>query len=235
MSPHVGNFVQDLVEMAKAVEELPAVKNSLAEWQRMAAAHMDHITKLEENIIGYKREIEELHNQVRSLEVARDDAEFRFLEADDTLANVLAMARASAVSLGQIVTKLDPPKVEPTPVVIEERAEDKIPSWATSEVDHTGDYIPKEPEGLAPTSDQSEADPTSASTHTTDVTVGEQRLEQTSVTSSAITDATSADPSPGPYFGKRYHDVEGYVSEFNWYAGGGSTEDYFWRPERNWA
>ena len=41
---------------------------------------------------------------------------------------------------------------------------------------------------------------------------------------------TRSEPATGKYFGKRYHDWNYYVPLSAWLAGGGTEEDYNWRP-----
>src|SRR5882724_9452646 len=89
MSPAVGNFVQDLVEMAKATETLPIVQHENETLKADLSHAQDTIAARETAIISYKQQIEDLHAKVRQAEVARDDAEYRFLELDEKSHKIL--------------------------------------------------------------------------------------------------------------------------------------------------
>lgn len=126
MSPNVGNFVHDLVEMAKAMEELPKVQDELAKAKRQIDEH----TKWD---AGRDNLIEQLHDEIHalkstnhSLEVERDDALLRFLELEEKLGKVAktfqtaleAMDMADKV-VTQATAKPEPdygPPTEPPPV-----------------------------------------------------------------------------------------------------------------------
>lgn len=114
-SGNVNNFVSDLVLMAKAMEELPHVQQALtaseAEANRLAAS----VQAREESILRLKAEIEALQAKVRNTEAERDDAELRFLDADDKAHKVTSILRAALGEVGDAVVILDPPKPEPVP------------------------------------------------------------------------------------------------------------------------
>lgn len=111
MSPHaVNSFVNDLVAMAKAVEDLPKVQSDLDTACTKIDALERTVQDRELAIIDYKATITDLQSQLRNAEVSRDDAELRFLEVEDKQLNILAMAKAARASLEQMTTLLDPPK-----------------------------------------------------------------------------------------------------------------------------
>lgn len=116
MSPHsVGNFVQDLVEMAKATEMLPVAQERIRELEAELARKSDHITALEVRAHQRNMEIDGLHSQIKSAEVARDDAELRFLESEDRCEKALAFIRVTFGNAGALIQALEPeqPKAEP--------------------------------------------------------------------------------------------------------------------------
>jgi septal ring factor EnvC (AmiA/AmiB activator) len=117
MSPAVGNFVHDLVEMAKAMETLPQVEAENARLHQALDQAQQTTQDRELAIISYKQQIDDLQAKVRSLEVERDDASFRVLEAEDTAHSILSQARATQDILAKMIEKLDPPKPQPEPVV----------------------------------------------------------------------------------------------------------------------
>lgn len=122
MSPHaVSNFVGDLIEMAKAFEDLPKVQAELGEIKADNDKLHQTVMEREQAIQDYKATIDDLQRKVRDLEVARDDAELRFLEADDKLHGV---AKAFQVALEAVdhadkVMEQAIAKPEPTPEPVE--------------------------------------------------------------------------------------------------------------------
>lgn len=200
MSPNVGNFVHDLVEMAKAMETLPQVQAELDRAIGQIEEYAKQVQRLEMIAIERKAEIDNLHSRIRSLEVERDDASFRVLEAEDKAHNVLAMAKAARVSLDQITGLLDPPKPEPEPV-----------QPPVSEVVQS---IEPQSQG------QGEGNPLPVMEHSQ---TGSNAPETTALAPSAVL------PS-GPYANKRYHDHPVYVSLWDWIDGGGTEESYRWAP-----
>lgn len=114
MSPVMDNFVHSLVEMAKAMEELPQVQ---AELERTKTDKDNYITMVqarEESILRHKAEIEALQARVRDAEASRDDAELRFLELDEKAGKVLRVL-AAVQSDATAATELLSPKPEPVP------------------------------------------------------------------------------------------------------------------------
>jgi len=110
MSPSVGNFVRDLVEMAQATERVPQLEEEIASMRKALSEALDHNAGLEVNIISYKQQIDDLQAKVRSLEVERDDASFRVMEAEDVATSTLLKAKDAQVILNDLITKLEPPK-----------------------------------------------------------------------------------------------------------------------------
>jgi hypothetical protein len=85
MSPNVGNFVHDLVEMAKAMETLPTVQADLTNARGEIDRLQSQVQRLELRLIDRATEIDGLNAKVREAEKARDDAETMFLETDERL------------------------------------------------------------------------------------------------------------------------------------------------------
>ncbi len=207
MSPHVGNFVQDLVEMAKATEQLPVIQAELDAAKRDNDSLHATVQSREEAIVRYKAEIEELQSKVRNAEVARDDAELRFLELDEKASKVLAHV-ASIQAAAAVVQESLTPKPEPVPEVKPE------PVYTAS---GWRDDISPMQEG------QSVSDPTSHSM----ASGGDNTEHPPQVDDPSL-------PS-GPYSGKRYYDHPTYLTLSEWLSGGGTEADYLWSPERNSA
>ncbi len=113
MSPHVANFVHDLVAMAKAMEENPVLQDQIEALKAQLGQAQDHNAGLEVNIISYKQQIDDLQAKVRSLEVERDDASFRVLEAEDKAATLLYQAQTVRDTAQRMINLIQPPKPEP--------------------------------------------------------------------------------------------------------------------------
>lgn len=113
MSPNVGNFVSDLVEMAKATEQLPRVQEELDRANTQVEELAKALQSRELHIIDLKNQIDDLNAKLRAMEVSRDDAEYRFLEADDRTDKALAFVRMVQENAGSLLAALTPPKPEP--------------------------------------------------------------------------------------------------------------------------
>lgn len=117
MSPNVGNFVHDLVEMAKAMETLPQVEAERDRLNRDYNSALVTVADRETTILRLKTEIEAHLATIRKLEVDRDHAELMFLELDERTHKVLANVKNAMDQLDQTVSQLDPPKPQPAPAV----------------------------------------------------------------------------------------------------------------------
>src|SRR5258705_12062246 len=116
MSPVMDNFVHSLVEMAKAMEELPIVQAELEGTKMDKDNYIKIVQAREESILKLKSEIETLQAKVRDAEVSRDDAELRFLELDEKTSKVLSILASVADSAKDATNHLSPPKApEPVP------------------------------------------------------------------------------------------------------------------------
>jgi len=198
MSPAVGNFVQDLVEMAKATETLPIVQHENETLKAELSQAQDTIAARETAIISYKQQIEELHAKVRSLEVERDDASFRVLEAEDTAHSILTQARNAQATLAEVISKLDPPKPE-----LVKEPEPILPQAVPTEpepVEHTSSGWNPNVEPISSPSDapqgQSEGLPIAASSGPMEVTSSGQ--ETAGSTQPEPISPVDTDPEPFP-------------------------------------
>ncbi len=241
MSPNVGNFVHDLVEMAKAMEELPGVRDDLTKANEYIMTLRETVQSREEAILRYKAEIETLQAKVRTTEAERDDAEIRFLELDEKTHQVMGMLIDFEGKAKGARLILDPPKPEPVPEPevkpepvytgsgFEAQGHEStviMPETASGQSDENPPINDGSPTSQAKddtSSGQGEADPIVATVNT-GLEVGAQ---DTIVTS---TGNASTGSSSGPYSGLRYYDHPTYVPFSQWIEGGGSEEDYHWRP-----
>ena len=242
MSPHaMTSLVSDLVEMAKAVELLPQVQAELDRARETIDHRGQHIEQLELKAHAYKQEIETLHSTIRSLEVARDDAELRFLELDEHASAVTRSLGDMQAALGQAVVLLSPPKPQPEPEPINPHANE--PPLPVSPALHVEDQKPSvgseewsrqynaETETMKAFSEgQSEPDPLPQPpiSNTSEGYTVEHGGTGT-IESEHGNSAQSSEPPSGPYYGKRYIDIPGWVSRDEWLAGGGTQYDYDWR------
>lgn len=121
MSPHVENFVHSLVEMAKAMETLPTVQHELAEAHKIIEHQRETIQRVELKLLDRAAEINDLQSTIRGLEVSRDDAELRFLEADD-IASTLKNALRDVMAKIDGTLKAVEPILPPTTIVEEPQA-----------------------------------------------------------------------------------------------------------------
>lgn len=243
MSPNVGNFVHDLVEMAKAMEELPKVQDALNDANGRADALAETVAQRELSILGLKAEIETLNHRLNAAEVARDDAEYRFLELDEKAAGAVNLVRAMQATLGQVTEKLDPPKPQPAsePKVEEVQAQPEAttawppanPTSAPAATTSTGapTVAAGNVEGQQASEGQSEPLPIATSQASGTSPLGAASSETATMQESAsITDPT------GPYTNKFYYDIPNYVPLSEWLAGGGTEKNYHAnRPRQNFA
>lgn len=226
MSPHAANsLVHDLVQMAQAMEQLPQVREELAHAVNQLDGAHEHIQRLELKLIDRKVEADELHAQIKQLEVARDDAELRFLEADDRTEKALAFVRTTFGNAGALIQALDPKpssEPEPKPVWHGDLPKDVAGAAVRVEPDPQAHTPPADPnaEIIKAAEGQSEPGPTASETTTPSETASLDTVQASDVPM----------PSAGPYSGKRYYDHSFYVSLVGWLAGGGTQEDYEWRP-----
>lgn len=234
MSPNVGNFVHDLVEMAKAMETLPQVE---AERDRLNASLNETLVVVQNrelSIIELKAQIETLQARVRETEASRDDAELRFLEADEQHAKLERSFQTALEAMDATDRLIQSFKPKPMPEPAAQPPSQGQPIVGNG----NGDPQPQAPEQTLAATDtassqgQGEVDPTANSLPNTS-SMGNQEG------SSQIVEIATAQPqdavftmvkSSGPYGGLRYYDHPTYVPFNQWLEGGGSEEDYNWRP-----
>jgi hypothetical protein len=230
---HISSFVGDLVQMAKAMEELPLVQERVHELEHLYDKEIDKVTALETKAHQRNQEMEALHSTIRTLEASRDDAEFRFLEAEERTASALAFVRTVFGNAGALIQALDPPKAsEPTKVASDLPSNAPVVSVQPNPSDAT-EATGSDPDvfgNLATTSadvslpqGQSEPDPIADGAFTT------ESIDALSGYAASQEPVASTDPSPGPYANKHYIDHPGWMSREDWLAGGGTNEDYDWR------
>lgn len=113
----INSLVGDLVAMAQAMERLPICEGELSEARQEIHAKADTIQRLELKLMDAHNLESELRQSIRDLEVARDDAELRFLEAEEHGHKALDLARSAKAALALIEPLLGPsPEPKPEPV-----------------------------------------------------------------------------------------------------------------------
>lgn len=214
MSPHAANsLVHDLVEMAKAFEELPFIRAQLLDAEAISKRDGETIARLELRIMELKITQDELNAKIARLEVERDDASFRELVAIDRGDGAVAALKTIFSSVGETLKALQPePKVEP---VVEQYREQARPLEFS-----TPSPVEAEPigsQGSTQVSGESAADPIA------------DPVPQTGT--ETVSEASSSEQSThGPYYGLRYHNVPVFITYWDWIEGGGTEADYHWRP-----
>lgn len=238
MSPNINSFVGDLVEMARAMEELPGIKAKLDEAYALLEEERKTVQDRELCIQQLKADGDIMQECINTLEVARDDAELRFLEADERTQRALGFVKTMFGSAGGLIQSLEPPVPEP---VVQAQPVDPKPeqtegageshpitsSETPSETVGSGTYT-TESDSWASRPGQSEADPIASTDATTSGNVSSATVE---TKEDALPEASSSEPL-GRYSGRRYYDHPTYVPLHDWLDGGGSEEDYNWRPAR---
>lgn len=231
MSPHaVNNFVSDLVQMAKAMEDLPIAEARIRELEADKAHALDTVQSRELAIIDYKAEIDRLRTTLHEVEVAKDAAETMFLEADDRTAKALDFIKTQFGSAGAIIQALEPPKVvepQPEPVHV---------VWPIEQEAINHGNVGQADTHVADTSvGQSEVPPpaisgVSQSQNATTTTARDSDTATGALDKDHMDTPQPLDPNPTTrYVGRRYIDVDGYIHRSDWLAGGGTNEDYDWR------
>lgn len=214
MSPNVGNFVHDLVEMAKAMEMLPQVQADLEQANKLNSEQGTVIAAREESILKLKSEIDALQAKVREAEQGRDAAETMFLECDDKLSAFRRLAQTFSTDLGSLIQAQQPPA--PMAVPSEEQVQGVSESKPME--GYPGNPLPGTfPDPIASPQGQSEADPTTAQPSTT------------TGTTTPVEPTASSEPQAGPFHGKLYINQPGWISREDWLAGGGNEATYDWR------
>ncbi len=108
------SFVHDLVAMATAADKVPQLEEQISELRKALDAQTASNWELEAKIIDHTNAHSETKARLHNAEVARDDAEMRFLEADDAK---LAAVRAMRVVIGEaeaFVKAMTPVEAKPS-------------------------------------------------------------------------------------------------------------------------
>lgn len=115
MSHNTGNFVHELVIMAKAFEELPQVREELNRVNNQLIETLEQVQRLELKLIDRANEIDTIRATLAGVEAERDEATRAFLEADDKIAGFTRLIKDQAKAFGLLLEAVEP-KAEPEPV-----------------------------------------------------------------------------------------------------------------------
>lgn len=183
MSPVVGNFVRDLVDMAKAMEELPLAQAELDRLRKLVDDQGAIIARREETILKLKADADSLNEKVRAAEASRDDAELRFLEADDHITAFRRLVSTFTTDTVSLLRAIEPPKPEPVAEPIVDHADEASAAspyeWPSSTQ-----------------ADQSATDPTATSPVTSESPYAEPIAPASDNAAGVTTEGVSVQPDP---------------------------------------
>lgn len=257
MTREGSNFIREIAEAYAALEREP---ERIAELSRMASECerlRETIQHRELRIIDLKVEVEDAQTKARKAEADRDDAELRFLEADDKLDKLRRLVQAFSMDAALLCQPEPKPVSVPLPDTTIDQSASSPPSPVTPpsigstdmdgesgevkpatyfDYDNTGESHPTSQPSTTDSELQTRsgtvlgervADPT-ASKETTPSPIVEFGTAESSAPVSSP--ASVEQPSAGPYHGKKYAEWPYFVSLQGWLNGGGTEEDYTWNP-----
>jgi hypothetical protein len=213
----INSLVGDLVAMAQAMERLPQVEGRVRDLEATLMAAMNENASVHGDLEQSRSYAASLEQKVHDAEVARDDAELRFLELDEqagkavhSLADIMDIANELRTKLDTVGVKQPEPIISEVKPIAADPTSAPFPSVTTptalAPIDH--------PQG------QSEADPI----HGASQEPQEHPANTISVEPSATQSPTPTPPQP--YAGKRYIYVPDFISRQDWLDGGGNEADY---------
>lgn len=243
---NITDLLRELQAGEEARAKIPQLESTVAEYRKLSDDWAKHNQALELSILGYKSTISDLTTKVARLEVERDDAGFRELEAQDKLTQMLDTMRDVGGMLGATIDRVSPPAPEPMPqpivsdagvlhtapvnVSITDHGAERVADPVTT----AQDALTKAAVDYKTATDalgQSEADPTSAPTMDT-----QQSAAVTSSgaepTANVSADHSSANPQAYRPFGgdavgpRPYHEKPDTTPWADWIAAG--NEKPYW-------
>lgn len=194
------NFVNDLVMMAKAFEELPIVTAQRDELGALLETERDTVRDREATILKLKQELDAAHAATRKAEVERDHAETMFLETDDKLNTLRGIFTHFTHSVDGFLKASEPVSIEPAPAAAPE------PVLPPQEVNQAAPAVPYEPKPDADVIEalgQREPDPTVEASAGSELAPAASQpvVSQADASTETATDTSegvsvSADPTP---------------------------------------
>lgn len=109
----VTDFAASLVEMARSHELVPKLQDHIHNLEEAHRIDGDTIARLEIRIMEMKDTQDAITKKLREVEMERDDASFRLLEAEDRIATIRSVLGTAQVALGNATALVEEPKAEP--------------------------------------------------------------------------------------------------------------------------
>lgn len=116
MSTHnITDLLRELQAGEEARAKIPELQAQSTRYVNTIDKLSQHNQALELSILGYKSTISDLTTKVARLEVERDDAGFRELEAAERVNTLTDTLKTLAGNIGDTLRVIDPPTPEPVP------------------------------------------------------------------------------------------------------------------------
>jgi hypothetical protein len=233
MTEHGHNFIREIAEAYRALEAEQGHLDTIARHEKQRVTDGETIARLEIRIMEMKAQQDETQAKLRSVEAERDEAGFRALEAEDRLDGIkraIGMPEAIAKAKAEGVAEATP-KAEPKLATQTANMEQALTGQGWHEIADQTQPVPEVVKSIEDAG-QSVADPIVGSTTTVSSEIAPiLSAETTAAPTTTSLAEPKADGSLKPYHNKRYHDHPYYVSLQGWLNGGGTEEDYNWRPD----
>lgn len=228
----INSLVGDLVAMAQAMERLPQVEAECRMRDETITAMRKNLEELDADLEQARSYAASLEQKVRDAEVAKDQAETMFLEADERTSRALDFIKATFGNAGSLIQALEPVKEVPVPLEhtlssghmeAGSSGQSMAGSTALNEISHFEAGVQGQSEAPLP-------DVPLTTDHSAPLPVPSADAAHGSNDSWAGPASTDTPPAPKPPFsGVNYIDVKGWHSREDWLAGGGTNESYDFR------
>lgn len=255
MTSQGQDFIRGIAEAYGALEREASHLENIRRLEEASKADGERIARLETKLQHRESRIADLESRIRSLEVERDDASFRQLEAEDKVAGLLAAIRTATAGMGDAVRVVDPPKseepkAEAMPEPLSEAQPEPMHDQSPGHAGMVGESVsPPTPAPAEVTGTGTESEALSFEVKSSEVVDLGQREPDPTVTTEAAqspsvlfdTASQSADVASdhakpfGKYHGQLYKDWPYSVSEATWLANGGTMESYWEGREKGCA
>lgn len=212
MSQSVQDVLNAISEASAALNREPEYKTRITELERSLNSSTNRSETLALDLASHKDQIDSLTAKVRSLEVERDDAGFRELEAQDKLDALRSVVESFTAKTESLKPKVVP--ITPVPTA-------SVASVAEAPTQQAPIAQPEQAPHPVQQAGQSGPSPFSAST-----------TQASDTTSSASPTATHMElvPTPKPYEGKTYTQVFGSLGsqcgQAEWVDKGGTIDNW---------
>lgn len=113
MTINTNDVLSAITQASEALAREPSLRSQIIDLESTLGKAQNHNMNLESNIRSYKETITSLEDKVRSLEVERDQAQFRTLELEDSFASLREAIGHANQNACQQMDKLFPRPPEP--------------------------------------------------------------------------------------------------------------------------